>query len=182
MYTRNDLGPRRDPWSIPDNTRIWREYFTECDGMLAVHVLCGWNSRTPRLLTDRPLSVPEFLQSWSHLQCFRTPYISRTAVVSLSHSSCARVSTTGCTCKAYILCTGFVTVGRRPHVYSKSLIQGRIALQRTGTTNIHNKHGWSDKNPHANRSHHHYWQFSINYVGWDFRWLPHMPSQFTRMS
>jgi hypothetical protein len=105
------------------------------------------------------------------ITCFCTLYVTRKAVVPLSHSASARVSTARCTCKMCILSVDFATVGQRPFVYSKDLFTDKSCPTSPGITNIHNEHVVK-------------WKSSCNLIsplamtvfhqpgGWDLRWVP----------
>jgi hypothetical protein len=109
---------------------------------------------------------------------FHTLYITRTAVISLSHPDCARVSTTRWTCNMCILSMDLQQSAEDPMftVYSTN----KLCFSRTTITIIHNEHiRWksscsSISLPAMAMFH--------QAVGWDFRWLPRSLSHFTIMS
>jgi hypothetical protein len=86
------------------------ENFTGCDRRLAVHVLfaiCGRKNRESLEAVERESTVLHLVQIDS---CVCTPYIIRTAVVSLSHSVCAGVTVTRCTYRTRVLSVDYATV------------------------------------------------------------------------
>lgn len=100
------------------------ENFTGCDRRLAVHVLyaiCEWKNRGSLEAVEREPTVLHLVQIDS---CFCRPCIVRTAVVSLSHSVCARVTVTQCTCRTRVLSVDSATVSRRTYVCRKGCIHG----------------------------------------------------------
>jgi hypothetical protein len=138
--------------SVSNDNSKKQENFTGCNGMLSVHILYViqvWKRRSLRSLKDSLPSVSDNLQLGQVPPFFCTPYITRTAVVSLSHSVFARVSTTQCTCKTWSVNGFFNSQPKNPMFMTKVLFMDKSHFTRTGITNIHKEHVWPDENLHV---------------------------------
>lgn len=136
-----------------------RENFTECDGMLVVHILYlmyGWKDILSKSLKESLASAPDTLMIVKECTTFLYIVDYKNRVVSLSHSFCARISIIRVTCKTYILTAEDSTFA------AKVLLTDESRFTKTEITNIHTEDVWADVNPHAIRSHCQHLLFSIN--------------------
>lgn len=139
------------------------KHYMERDGMLGIHILYimyRWKGRPSSSMKTHYNQQETSRSSYTYLLCFCTPHITRTGVMPVLYSVCARISAT-MHCKTCISSMYFATVNWRLFT-AKVLFTEKLCFTTTGITNIHNEHEWPDENRHAIQSHHQQWQFFIS--------------------
>lgn len=136
-----------DKWKISksESARL-SLYFTECNGILAVHFLYlmhGWKCTPSRSQNDSLPSLSDVVQVVQHV--YVPPMLlCSVAVVSLSISDCNSWYYT-MHLQTCILSTDF----QQSAEDGKVLFTDESCVVRTGMANIHSEILWSEKNPHA---------------------------------